>query len=133
MPLSSIAEETIEMDKLSTKEPEDQVDGVKREVDDTDASTPAQEVMTHINRVQNMLAQLFIWGRIFIPCVIAVAVVVIIVFNFFVPDDRDIPDDVLQNLYKFMQVQAQAQFGPLTIDGKSTQWPHLPKANETNN
>ncbi len=132
MPLSSIAEETIEMDKLSTKEPEDHVDGVKREVDETDASTPAQEVMTHINRVQNMLAQLFIWGRIVILCVIAVAVVVIIVFNFFVPDDRDIPDDVLQNLYKFMQVQAQAQFGPLTIGGKSTQWPHLPKANETN-
>ena len=133
MPLSPIAEENIEMDKLNSKEPEDQVDGVKREVDETDASTPAQEVMTHINRVQNMLAQLFIWGRIVILCVIAVAVVVIIVFNFFVPDDRDIPDDVLQNLYKFMQVQAQAQFGPLTIDGKSTQWPHLPKANETNN
>ena len=78
-----------------------------------------------------MLAQLFIWGRIVILCVIAVAVVVIIVFNFFANDERDIPDDVLQKLYKFMQVQAQAQFGPLSLDGMSTQWPHLQKANET--
>ncbi len=131
MPLSSIAEENIEMEKVNTKEEEDHVDGVKPQVDETDAPTPAQEVLTHINRVPKMLAQLFIWGRIVILCVIAVAVVVIIVFNFFANDERDIPDDVLQKLYKFMQVQAQAQFGPLSLDGMSTQWPHLQKANET--
>ena len=97
----------LEMQRLPTK---DQIDAKAKEPPEEDEDTPSESVVrSHLKRFQDFQAtmkHIMEWLRIIIVCGVAIGIVCIVVYNFFASAEKDIPDEVMKKLYKFLEVQA---------------------------
>ena len=60
----------------------DQIDGIKEQV----------------RNAEEYLKTLMIWGRIFMVSLIVISLIGIVVYNFFAPSDKDVSQQVINNL-----------------------------------
>ena len=97
----------LEMQRLPTKE---QVDGKAKEPEEEEEEEVSEgAVRSHLKRFQDFQASMkhiMEWLRIVIVCGVAIGIVCIVIYNFFASAEKDIPDEVMKNLYKFLEVQA---------------------------
>ena len=98
----------LEMQRLPTKE---QVDGKPKEPEEEEEEAEDSEgtVRSHLKRFQDFQASMkhiMEWLRIVIVCGVAIGIVCIVIYNFFASAEKDIPDEVMKMLYKFLEVQA---------------------------
>ena len=98
----------LEMQRLPTKE---SVDGKAKEPEEEEEEEEVSEtaVRSHLKRFRDMEAtmkHIMEWLRIVIVCGVALGIVCILIYNFFASAEKDIPDEVMNKLYKFMEVQA---------------------------
>ena len=101
----------VEMTPLPTT---DEIDG-KHEDDPV-----IESQLARIKQFQSFLAQGFIWLRIIVVCGIALGIVFIVIHNIFAPNEKDVPAEVLKNLYKMLEAQSGVNIGSIT-----QQWPTL--------
>ena len=97
----------LEMQRLPTKE---QVDGKAKEPEEEEEEEVSEgAVRSHLKRFQDFQASMkhiMEWLRIVIVCGVAIGIVCIVIYNFFASAEKDIPDEVMKKLYKFLEVQA---------------------------
>ncbi len=98
--------------EMTPVETTDEVDG-KHEDDPV-----IESQLARIKHFQSLLAQGFIWLRIIVVCGIALGIVFIVIHNIFAPNEKDVPAEVLKNLYKMLEAQSGVNIGSIT-----QQWP----------
>ena len=76
--------------------------------------------LARIKQFQSILTQGFIWLRIIAVCGIALGIVFIVIHNIFAPNEKDVPAEVLKNLYKMLEAQSGVNIGSIT-----QQWPQV--------
>ncbi len=76
----------------------DEEDGKAEEEEPTVENT-IQTQLARFKHFQNSIAQILVWLRILLFCVIGFGIVFIAIHNVFAPKEKDIPDDVIKNLY----------------------------------
>ena len=103
----------IELSPIPTK---DEVDG-KPEAEPTIENV----IETRFKQFQNSITKLLVWLRILLFCVICFGIVFIAIHNVFAPKDKDVPDEVVKNLYKMLEAQSGVNIGSITH-----QWPQVP-------
>ena len=105
----------IELSPIRTK---DEADG---KPDDENAGDDATQ--SHLGRIkhfQSVVAQALIWLRIIVVCGIALGIVFIVIHNMFASNEKDVPADVIKNLYKMLEAQSGVNIGSIT-----QQWPQV--------
>ena len=113
----------LEMQRLPTKrmedikEENDAVDGKGKESAD-DGQQEAEEtdghpVTQHLRNFSSTIKHTLEWLRVIILCSVALGIIFIVVYNFFASAEKDIPDEVMNKLYKFLELQAGANLGDL--------------------
>ena len=84
--------------ELSPLPSEDEVDGKPNEENAGDDVIQSQ--LARIKHFQSILAQALIWLRIISVCGIALGIVFIVIHNMFASNEKDVPADMIKNLYK---------------------------------
>ena len=105
----------LEMTPVPTK---DETDGKPEE-----EATIEKVIETQVARFkfyQNTIAQFLVWLRIILFCAIGIGIAFIVIHNVFAPKDKDVPDEVLKNLFKMLEAQSGVNIGSIT-----QQWPTL--------
>ena len=105
----------LEMTPVPTK---DETDGKPEE-----EPTIENVIETQVARFkfyQNTIAQFLIWLRIIVFCAVGIGIAFIAIHNVFAPKDKDVPDEVVKNLYKMLEAQSGIKFGSITH-----QWPQV--------
>jgi len=105
----------IELSPLPTK---DEVDGKPDE-----ENTGDDVIQSHLGRIkhfQSVVAQALIWLRIIVVCGIALGIVFIVIHNMFASNEKDVPAEVIKNLYKMLEAQSGVNIGSIT-----QQWPKV--------
>ena len=97
----------------------DEVDG-KAEEEEPTVENVIQTQVARFKQYQNSITQFLIWLRILLFCVIVIGIVFIAIHNVFAPKDKDVPDDVIKNLYKMLEAQSGVNIGSIT-----QQWPKV--------
>ena len=105
----------IELSPVPTK---DDVDGKPDEENAGDDVIQSQ--LARIKHFQNIISHGLIWLRIIVICGIALAIVFIVIHNIFAPKDKDVPDDIIKNLYKMLEAQSGVNIGSII-----QQWPKV--------
>ena len=107
------------------------------EENETESSNEDQPLLeSHLDKFKSFkktIKEVLDWARLFVVCFAAGAILIGVVYNFFVNTEKDIPDVVFQKLYKFMEVQAAAHVTSSPIENHIKEWIQLPAANETSN
>ena len=109
----------LELSPLPTK---DEADGKPDEVDGKpeEESTIENVIETRFKQFQNSITKFLVWLRILLFCVICFGIVFIAIHNVFAPKDKDVPDEVVKNLYKMLEAQSGVNIGSIT-----QQWPKV--------
>ncbi len=97
----------------------DEADG-KAEEEEPTVENVIQTQVARFKQYQNSITQLLVWLRILLFCVIVIGIVFIAIHNVFAPKDKDVPDDVIKNLYKMLETQTGVNIGSIT-----QQWPKV--------
>ena len=105
----------IELSPLPSK---DEVDGKPDEENAVDDVIQTQ--IARFKYFQSIITHGLIWLRIIAICGIALGIVFIVIHNIFAPKDKDVPDDVIKNLYKMLEAQSGVNIGSIT-----QQWPKV--------
>jgi len=105
----------IELSPLPTK---DEADGKPDEENTGDDVIQSQ--FARIKHCQSIIAQALIWLRIIVVCGIALGIVFIVIHNMFASNEKDVPAEVIKNLYKMLEAQSGVNIGSIT-----QQWPKL--------
>ena len=105
----------IELSPLPTK---DEVDGKPDEENAVDDVLQSQ--LARIKHFQSIVAQALIWLRIIAVCGIGLGIVFIVIHNMFTSNEKDVPADVIKNLYKMLEAQSGVNIGAIT-----QQWPKV--------
>ena len=104
---------------------------------DKESSNEDQPLLeSHLDKLKSIkktIKEVLDWARLVVVCFAAGAIMIGVIYNFFVNTEKDIPDVVFQKLYKFMEVQAAAHVTSSPIENHIEEWIHLPAANETSN
>ena len=108
----------IELSPLPTK---DEADGKPEEENDGDDVIQTQ--LARIKHFQSVVAPILIWLRIIVVCGIALGIVFIVIHNIFAANEKDVPADVIKNLYKMLDAQSGVNIGSIT-----QQWPQVTKS-----
>ena len=76
----------------------DQIDGIKEQV----------------GKVEEYLKTLMVWVRIFMVSLIVISLIGIVVYNFFAPSDKDVSQQVINNLLTALnRAEFQGVLGPI--------------------
>ncbi len=108
--------------KMSQVPTKDEVDGKAEEEEPTVENT-IQTQLARFKQFQKSIAQILVWLRILLFCVIGFGIVFIAIHNVFAPKDKDVPDDVNKNLDKMLETKTGANIGSIT-----QQWPKVTKS-----
>ena len=104
--------------ELSPVPSKDEADG---KPDDENAGDDViQTQLARIKHFQSVVAQALIWLRIIAVCGIALGIVFIVIHNMFASNEKDVPADVIKNLYKMLEAQSGVNIGSIT-----QQWPQV--------
>ena len=79
-----------------------------------------QSQLARIKHFQSIVAQGLIWLRIIAICGIGLGIVFIVIHNMFTSNEKDVPADVIKNLYKMLEAQSGVNIGSIT-----QQWPKV--------
>ncbi len=104
--------------KLSPLPTNDEADGKPDEENAGDDVMQTQ--LARFKHFQNIISHGLIWLRIIAICVIVFGIVFIAIHNVLAPKDKDVPDDVIKNLYKMLEAQSGVNIGAIT-----QQWPKV--------
>ena len=109
----------IELSPLPTK---DEADGKPDEVDGKpeEESTIENVIETRFKQFQNSITKFLVWLRILLFLVICFGIAFIAIHKVFAPKDKDVPDEVVKNLYKMLEAQSGVNIGSIT-----QQWPKV--------
>ena len=91
--------------------------------DEADGKPEEDTQLARFKQVQNIITHGFIWLRIIVICAIALGIVFIVIHNIFASNEKDVPADVIKNLYKMLEAQSGVNIGSIT-----QQWPTLTKS-----
>ena len=91
---------------------------------------PAGSHIEKMNLYKKTIKECLEWVRLIVLSTIAVLIVVGLIYNFFASTEKDIPEEVFQKLYKFMQVQKPEHIPSFPLDIPKAEWP---MTNETSN
>ena len=91
----------------------DDVDG-KAEEEEPTVENIIQTQVARFTHYQNSITQFLIWLRILLFCGIGFDIVFITIHNVFAPKDKDVPDDVIKNLYKMLETQSGVNICSIT-------------------
>ena len=86
--------------------------------------------MEKINLYKNVIKECLEWVRLIVVSTIAGLIIVGLIYNFFASTEKDIPEEVFQKLYKFMQVQGAEHLPTFPIEIPQSEWL---MTNETSN
>ena len=100
--------------EMTPVETTDEADGKPEE------DTVMDTQLARFKQVQNIITHGFIWLRIIVICAIALGIVFIVIHNIFAFNEKDVPADVIKNLYKMLEAQSGVNIGSST-----QQWPTL--------
>ena len=83
----------------------DQIDGIKEQV----------------GKVEEYLKTLIVWVRIFMVSLIVISLIGIVVYNFFAPSDKDVSQQVINNLLTALNgAEFQAVLAPISNSNTTT-------------
>ncbi len=99
--------------------------------DETDGKPEEEPTIENVIETQvarfkfylNTIAQFLIWLRIIVFCAVGIGIAFIAIHNLLAPNDKDVPDEVVKNLYKMLEAQSG-----LNIDSITQQWPQVTKS-----
>ena len=114
-PTMATTKSEIELSPVPTK---DEADGKPDEENAGDDVMQTQ--LARFKHFQNIISHGLIWLRIIAICVIVFGIVFIAIHNVLAPKDKDVPDDVIKNLYKMLEAQSGVNIGAIT-----QQWPKV--------
>ena len=103
---------------LSPAPNKDEADGKADEENAGDDVMQTQ--LARFKHFQNIISHGLIWLRIIAICGIALGIVIIVIHNMFASKEKDVPADVIKNLYKMMEAQSG-----VNIDSITQQWPQV--------
>ena len=104
--------------ELSTVPNQDEADGKPDEENAVDDVIQSQ--LERFKHFQSIITRGLIWLRIIAICGIALGIVFIVIHNIFAPKDKDVPDDIIKNLYNMLEAQSGVNRGSIT-----QQWPKV--------
>ena len=99
----------LELSPLPTKDEAD------RKPDEENAGDDV--IQSHLRRIkhfQSVVAQALIWLRIIVVCGLAHGIVFIVIHNMFASNEKDVPAEVIKNLYKMLEAQSGVNIGSIT-------------------
>ena len=105
----------IELSPLPTK---DEVDGKPDEENAVDDVIQTQ--IARFKYFQSIITHGLICLRIIAICGIGLGIVFIVIHNMFASNEKDVPADVIKNLYKMLEAQSGVNIGSI-----SQQWPKV--------
>ncbi len=105
----------IEMYPLPRK---NEADGKPDEENGFDDVMQAQ--LARFKHFQSIIWHGLIWLRIIAICGIGLGIVFIVIHNMFTSNEKEVPADVIKNLYKMLEAQPG-----LNIDSITQQWPQV--------
>ncbi len=114
-PTMATTKSELELSPLPTK---DEADGKRDEENAGDDVIQSQ--LGRIKHFQSIVAQALIWLRIIAICGIALGIVLIVIHNMFNSNEKDVPADVIKNLYKMLEAQSGVNIGAITQE-----WPKV--------
>ena len=126
--------QTIEMEPIPEKEESAEAKEEVKPLDQPDGPIEVEKVVERFHYYQKILKESMEWIRLIIVCGVAGCLILGVIYNFFASAEKDIPDEVLSKMYKFMQADAGDTANlPSLIDGKTNApWPHLPRISTLN-
>ena len=80
-------------------------------------------VTQSITKIEDYLKKLMMWGRIILVGFLALAVVAILIYNFFAPSDKDVSPTVLNKLLKAINAEGLIDIPPII---NQTEWGTTP-------
>ncbi len=98
--------------------------------EDAQHEIPAVSHIEKINLYKKTIKECLEWVRLIVVSTIAGLIVVGLIYNFFASTEKDIPEEVFQKLYKFMQVQGAEHIPSFPLEIPKAEWP---MTNETSN
>ena len=104
--------------KMSPVPTQDEADGQAEE--EPTIENAIQTQVARFKYYQNAITHFLVWLRIIAFCVLVLAVIFNVIHNIFAPKDKDVPDDVIKNLYKMLEAQSGVNIGSIT-----QQWPKV--------
>ena len=105
----------LEMTSVPTQ---DDTDGKPEE--EPNIENVIQSQVARFKFYQDTIAQFLVWLRIIVFCAIGIGIAFIAIHNVFAPKDKDVPDEVLKNLFKMLEAQSGVNIGSIT-----QQWPQV--------
>ena len=88
---------------------------------------------SHLEKIKlykKVIKECLEWVRLIVVSTIAGLIIVGLIYNFFASTEKDIPEEVFQKLYKFMQVQGAENLPSFPLEIPKAEWP---MTNETSN
>ena len=105
----------LELSPLPTK---DEADGKPDEENAGDDIIQSQ--LARIKHFQSIVAQGLIWLSIIAICGIGLSIVFIVIHNMFTSNMKDVPAEVIKNLYKMLEAPSGVNIGSI-----NQQWPKV--------
>ena len=104
--------------KMTPVPSKDEADGQPEE--EPTVENTIQTQLARFKHYQNSIAEFVVWLQIILFCFIGFGILFIAIHNVFAPKDKDVPEDVIQNLDKMLETQSGVNIGSIT-----QQWPKV--------
>ena len=109
------------------------VKAVKDGEEEQEHEAQAVSHMEKIKLYKKIIKECLEWVRLIVVSTIAGLIIVGLIYNFFASTEKDIPEEVFQKLYKFMQVQGAENLPAFPFEIPKSEWPQVVMKNETSN